>query len=428
MLGYSWANTRLVRRAATVRASMPPLLAAMLLGACAAGDGGQSASGNPFTTSPGSSPPTTSATDGTGAATGGTGGSLSDSQTDSNADDSNPSSNTNTLSTSSPTSDTEDPDPTGNPDPDCQDVDQDGYGVDCPLGPDCDDEDFNNHTPEGCANCKDADTDDWWVGCDQYGEDKPGPDCDDGNPDVGGMDAKELCNGKAENCAGEIDPLPADQMCPTAGNGDHVAGVGGWKCNPVSPGEDGCEVAACELGFFDADKDPNNGCECTGTDRTKSLDTCGDGPAGYKGKIAEGGMIGMIQGVVPFIDNGPGMGLEDWYSVDFPEAMAQGIRPNAGNIVISFANNPGDPANPDYRIEVFRACNGAAFDMSLATQFGPGAPPAREWSFFDNHPNPGNPMYKNDVVWPERVYVRVIRVNNSGTCGQYTLQISRTAN
>jgi hypothetical protein len=425
MLGLKWANNL---ASAPVKTGPRALLvaSALMTGACAAGDGGISASENPFT-SPGSQGGS-SPTDGTGASTGGTGSAgATESPTDGSASNSN--SNTNPMPATAEAGETTiDPDPTGNPDPDCMDMDQDGYGVDCQLGSDCDDNDYNNHTPEGCANCKDGDGDDFWVGCDQYGDDKPGPDCDDGNPDVGGMDAEELCNGKAENCAGEIDPLPADEMCPTNGEGEHVAGVGGWMCNPVTPGEDGCEIAACDDGYFDADKNPDNGCECVGTDRTKSLDSCGDGMAGFKGMIAEGAVVNMVSGVIPFVDNGPGAGLEDWYSVSFPEGMANGVRPNAGNISVAFSANPGDPANPDYRIEVYRACNGAPFDMSLATQFGPGAPPAREWSFFDNHPNPGNPMYKNDVAWPEKVYIRVIRVNNSGQCGQYSLQLARTAN
>jgi hypothetical protein len=415
MRGYSWAN-RFV--------GVSPALAALLVGACAAGDGGLTAE-NPFTTSPNPSAAATgSMTEATGAPTEGSGGATESADTGPPsttppADDTN---------TTPPPDDTIDPDPTENLDPDCQDMDDDGFGVDCDLGPDCDDNDFNNHTPEGCAGCADEDGDNWWLGCDQYGDDKPGPDCDDTNPDIGGMDAEELCNGKAENCAGEIDPLPADEMCPTMGDGDHVAPVGGWKCNMVPPGQDGCEVAACELGYYDADKLPNNGCECLGTDVTKALAACGDGPAGFKGTLAEGQMNAGIKGVIPFIDNGPANGLEDWYSVAFPVAMANGKRPNAGNISVSFATNPGDPANPDYRIEVFRACNGAAFDMGLASQFGAGAPPAREWTFFDNHPNPGNPMYKDDILWPEKVYIRVIRVNNSGKCGEYSLTINRAAN
>jgi hypothetical protein len=398
MLGVSWAFGR----------TAGSVVAAALLAACAAGDGGISGSGNPFTTSP--PPPDTEGTGGTDPAptSGPTDGSAS---------------NSNSNSTPGTNSDP-DPDPTENPDPDCVDGDGDGHGENCDLGSDCDDADYNNYTPDGCANCVDEDGDDYWVGCDQYGEDKPGPDCDDGNPEVGGTDSKELCNGIAENCAGEIDPLPPDEMCPTEGDAPNVADVGGWKCNMVPPGEDGCEIAACVEGFYDANKVPGDGCECVGTDRTKSLPTCGDDPKGYKGALAEGAVVASIKGVIPF----GGEGFGDWYSVDFPEAMAQGIRPNAGNVVVSFSVNPGDPVNPDYRIEVYRACNGKAFDMSLATQFGAGAPPAREWSFFDNHPNPGNPNYKNDVPWPAKVYIRVIRVNNNGSCSEYSLQIARTAN
>ena len=51
------------------------------------------------------------------------------------------------------------------------------------------------------------------------------------------------------------------------------------------------------------------------------------------------------------------------------ERACRGARPNAGNISVSFAVNPGDPANPDYRLEVYRDCAGKAFDGALATQF-----------------------------------------------------------
>lgn len=398
------------------------MILALTLAACASGDSGQDTA-NPFTTSPPHSDTGTPITDG-----GGT-GTPTTSATDGGGN-SNSNSDTGSATVPDPTSDvTTDPvDPTENPDADCIDVDGDGFGVDCQLGEDCDDNDYNNHTPAGCMNCVDNDGDDVWVGCDQYGADKPGPDCDDDNDQVGSMDAEELCNGIAENCAGEIDPLPADQMCPTTGDAPNVAGVGGWACNPVTPGEDGCEIVGCLPGFYDANKTPADGCECVGTDRTRSLDSCGDGAQGLLGVIAEGGVVPPLQGAIGFSDNGPGNGMEDWFVVQFPEAMAQGVRPNAGNIVVTFAVNPGDAANPDYRLEVYRDCNGKAFDLGLATQYGPGAPPAREWSFNDNHPDPGNPNYKNDIPWPEKVYVRVIRVNNSGSCSQYTLQVSRTPN
>ncbi len=419
MIGNSWSSARACGRLAA------PIVA-LTLAACAAGDPGV-ASENPFTTNPpaeGTGTPVSESgvTEPGGTTTGDAG---SDSDTNSN---SSPTSVTNNPTS---VSDTDPVDPTENPDPNCTDADDDGYGEGCMLGPDCDDADFNNHTPEGCSNCVDKDEDGVWVGCDQYGDQKPGPDCDDDNHEVGASDAEELCDGIAQNCAGEIDPLPPEQMCPTTGDAPNVAGVGGWKCNPVTPGGDGCEVAACVAGYFDANKTPGDGCECVGTDRTKSLDACGDDPKGALPAVAEGGVVAPLKGVIAFVDNGPGMGMEDWYSVSFPEAMAQGARPNTGSISISFAVNPGDPANPDYRLEVYRSCAGKAFDGALANQFGAGAPPAREWTFVDT-PNPGNPNpnpnYKNDVPWPEKVYVRVIRVNNTGTCGEYTLQVARTAN
>ena len=418
MIANPWSPARLCRRSATVGG----LALALTLVGCAAGDLG-SDSDNPFTTNkPGSdsdNPTGMVVTDGTGTGTGtGTTGTASES-------------NSATNTTPGSASDTEPVDPTENPDPDCIDDDDDGFGMNCQLGDDCDDNDYNNHTQDGCDNCVDKDGDNVWVGCDQYGQVKPGPDCDDNNDKVGAMDAEELCDGIAQNCAGEIDPLPPEDMCPTSGDAPNVAAVGGWQCNAVAPGEDGCEIATCNPGFYDANKTPADGCECVGTDRNKSLEACSDDPKGAQPALAEGGVIPPLKGVIAFVDNGPGNAMEDWYSVSFPEAMAMGKRPFAGNIKISFAVNPGDPANPDYRFEVYRNCAGKAFEGGLATQFGPGAPPAREWTFVDTpnpqNPNP-NPNYKSDVAWPEKVYVRVIRVNNTGTCGEYSLQIARVAN
>lgn len=423
MIANPWFSARMCRRPAAGGG----LALALTLVGCAAGDL-SSGSDNPFTTNkPGEEETGVPVTDSavTEPASGTTGGSDSDSNSATNT---TPGSATNTTPG---TSDTEPVDPTENPDPDCVDDDDDGFGMNCQLGEDCDDADYNNHSADGCTNCADKDGDNFWVGCDQYGEVKPGPDCDDNNDKVGAGDAEELCDGIAQNCAGEIDPLPPEDMCPTTGDAPNVAPVGGWKCNPVAPGGDGCEVATCNPGFYDANKGPADGCECVGTDRNKSLDACGDDPKGALPALAEGGVVPPLKGVIAFVDNGPGNGMEDWYSVQFPEAMAMGARPNAGNISVSFAVNPGDPANPDYRLEVYRDCAGKAFDGALATQFGPGAPPAREWTFVDTpnpqNPNP-NPNAKHDVPWPNKVYVRVIRVNNTGTCGEYTLQIARNSN
>jgi hypothetical protein len=396
---------------------------ALTLGGCAAGQGQDT--DNAFPTAPPHSETGTPVTDGGGSTEvvtdGGTGGQSTSGNVTGQVD---------TSITTDPTGggDSTGPvDPTSNPDPDCVDADADGFGENCQAGTDCDDNDYNNHTDAGCQGCKDADGDKVWVSCDQYGADKPGPDCDDNNMSVGAMDAVELCNGIAENCAGEIDPLPADEMCPTNGDAPNVAGLGGWKCNAVMPGGDGCEIVGCESNYYDANKMPDDGCECVGTDRAKSLDVCSADPKGNLGVVAEGGVLPPLKGVIGFVDNGPGNGMEDWFSVDFPEAMATGARPNTGNIVVTFAVNPGDPANPDYRFEVYRACDGVPFAGGLANVFGAGAPPAREWTFNDGAAM-ANPNYKSDIAWPEKVFIRVFRVNNSGSCSEYTLQVSRTPN
>ncbi len=398
---------------------------ALVLGGCAAGEGQDT--DNPFSSAPHSQTGDQvtegatgqPATEGTSGTSGGVTGQVDTSVTASasaSATDSDP-----TNGTTGPV------DPTENPDPDCTDLDLDGYGENCQPGPDCDDNDYNNHSEAGCSSCKDGDGDDVWVSCDQYGATKPGPDCDDSNNSVGAMDAVELCNGIAENCAGEIDPLPADEMCPTEGDAPNVAAIGGWLCNTVMPGDDGCEIAGCDAGYYDANKTPGDGCECVGTDRNKSLDACSADAKGKLGVVAEGGVLAPFKGAIGFVDNGPGNGMEDWFSVDFPEAMAQGKRPNTGNIVVTFAVNPGDPANPDYRFEVYRACDGAPFAGGLATVFGAGAPPAREWTFSDGAAT-ANANYKSDIAWPEKVFIRVFRVNNTGSCSEYTLQVSRPPN
>jgi hypothetical protein len=353
----------------------------------------------------------------------------------------------------------------GDGDPmECIDLDQDGYGENCPQGTDCDDADYNNHTVDGCANCADADmdgqwvlcdtfdenkpgpdcddadfnvfsdegcancvdndNDDVWVGCDQYGDDKPGPDCADDNPNVGLDDAVEICNGISENCAGEIDNAPANEMCPPEGiDPPNVDPVNGWLCMPPGPGQDGCVINGCVEQFFDLDNQVPNGCECEGTSRTVSLSDCSDFPQGFLGDLGEADALGNLPiGTIPEIDNDVGNGAEDWYWLNHDEFDAMGIRPNNGSIQVSFAVNDA----LDYRFEVYRACNQIEFANGLATQFGAGAPPTREWWFFDNHAT--GAMYTNNVTWPNRSYIRVFRVANDGTCNNYQLAIQRGTN
>jgi hypothetical protein len=314
----------------------------------------------------------------------------------------------------------------------CMDVDGDDVWLGCDAydrdvpGPDCDDTDLHVWTERGCAGCVDADSDDVWAGCDAYDMDQVGPDCDDGNPVVGTEDLAEVCDGLSQNCAGEIDPLPAGDMCPP--EGVSAPNVGVWACAPLSPGEDGCTIQACEDQFFDLDGVVEGGCECAGTSREVSLAACGDEPEGYLGFVTEGTqLVNLPIGTIPFIDNGIGNGAEDWYSVEFPDFGNPGVRPLTGSIRVDFAIND----NNDYRFEVFRSCAGLAWANGLATQFGAGAPPAREWWFFDNHQAPAQmpspEPYQDNVAWPSLVYIRVFRVQNDNTCNTYRLRVQRVA-
>ncbi|MCA9699400.1 MAG: hypothetical protein KC431_17880, partial [Myxococcales bacterium] len=299
-------------------------------------------------------------------------------------------------------------------------------------GEDCDDSNYNVFTADGCANCVDEDMDGVWVGCDQYGDMAPGPDCDDDNPDIGLGDQQELCNGLAENCAGEIDNAPADEMC---GDKDwpNVAAMNGYCCEPPAPGEDGCCIQNCVDQFFDLDENDSNGCECAGTSRDHSRAFCSDELQGYLGSVAEGDQLDdLLPGTIPELDNGFEGGREDWYSVDFPAEGNPGARPNTGSIQVDFAQNDGG----DYRFEVYRTCDGEVFGgpygnnhNALVKTFGAGAPPTLEWWFYDYHPDIAEwPDPVNPVAWPSKVYIRVFRVQNGNTCNAYRLRIQRIPN
>ncbi|MFV8754591.1 hypothetical protein ACNOYE_28925 [Nannocystaceae bacterium ST9] len=314
----------------------------------------------------------------------------------------------------------------GGESPGCVDEDQDGFGEGCEDGPDCDDGDPFNFSETGCRTCVDVDMDQVWVGCDTYGDGKQGPDCDDANPAVGADQGVEICNGLAENCAGEIDAAPADEMCPADGMvPPHVAEMDGWACEPPAPGVDGCVIANCEDEWFDANAAAGDGCECQGSSRETSNAECGGGNGGFLGVIAEGNQaVGLAPGTIPLLDDQIGNGSEDWYWVGLPENMGIGVRPNTGVVKIDFELNEGN----DYRFDVFRSCDGIAFGDGLATQFGPGAPPAREWWFFDSHSLEFANQWTVSVAWPELVYVRVYRVQNPGVCNQYKLRVVRESN
>ena len=75
--------------------------------------------------------------------------------------------------------------------PQCIDHDGDQYGMNCPQGDDCNDNNANNWNK--CNECKDEDGDRYFVDCNNY-KTISGPDCNDKIPGCG-----EKCADKNKN-------------------------------------------------------------------------------------------------------------------------------------------------------------------------------------------------------------------------------------
>jgi hypothetical protein len=256
----------------------------------------------------------------------------------------------------------------------CADADGDGWWTGCDAypdmdGPDCDDADACVWTEEGCANCIDADGDGWWVGCDVFGScGKLGPDCDDDNPEVTGDDAVELCDGIAQNCAGLIDPYPAADMCPAPGETDPT--VDQWICDPPEPGVDGCTIDQCAPELHDVDLDLSNGCECEAMPISTVGTACDD-------PIDLGDLTDNAATVVTHSGNVLPLDRSVWYRIRGVDVADNSC--DQYHVRVLFLENPGD----QYAFEVRRgSCNAlpiadhvhggapaGSFDYTWATDF-----------------------------------------------------------
>lgn len=149
--------------------------------------------------------------------------------------------------------------------------------------------------------------------------------------------------------------------------------------------------------------------------------SCGQ-DAADKGAVPFGGSaMDLPIGGISAVDNGPGNGAEDWYRFEFPLDV-NNPRPLAGVPTISFAVNQGG----DYRFEIYRDCGAEAYGQGLVSEFGLDTPPLSEWSFSDLDPGGmEQTMYAENVLWPDAVWVRVIRTQNADTCSNYQLQVTR---
>lgn len=118
----------------------------------------------------------------------------------------------------------------------CVDEDEDGRGVDCAAGVDCDDADPNNWS--SCATCVDEDADRAFAGCDTY-TDLAGPDCDDEDPAISPLGSEIADDGTDNDCVG------GDLVALTATAGTYVALVSG--CSDTSATRGTRQEPACTL-------------------------------------------------------------------------------------------------------------------------------------------------------------------------------------
>ena len=165
----------------------------------------------------------------------------------------------------------------------------------------------------------------------------------------------------------------------------------------------------------DSDTDSTTGDPDCETDPALVGGSCGEA-AGMKGAVNLGESIADLPvGSITEIDDGLGNG--DWYQVQFP--MDVNMRPLGGTPSISFAVNDGG----NYRFEAYRDCGEQPNGQGLASEFGAGAPPLTEWSFFDLTSADEQAMYVNNVLWPSSMWIRVFRFQNAGECDTYQLQV-----
>jgi hypothetical protein len=157
---------------------------------------------------------------------------------------------------------------------DCEDADDDGVAdhddTNCPAGTDFCDDDANNWTAEGCADCADNDGDGYFAGCDAY-TDLLGPDADDDNPNIWTADGVTSCvdtdgDGYFVGCDA-YDTIDGPDEC----DGDFA----NWTvdgCANCIDGDDDGRGLYCDLGSDCDDIDGNNWLQCA-----TCIDADGDG-------------------------------------------------------------------------------------------------------------------------------------------------------
>lgn len=304
------------------------------------------------------------------------------------------------------------------------DVDMDGHGVGCALGPDCDD--ANPNVWVSCATCVDQDGDTWWTGCDAY-DTIFGEDCiDDPNQENAAdiqKDEVEICDGENNDCDPQVDEAPIGDMCPLAEADQATA--------QMCDGANGCKVSSCEMFSADIDGTWNNGCECKDTTTNNTCATAVEVPQGVN-EIAATPANGAWNQVNGRVLTTAANDVDVWH-VKFAAPSNQLSRPDYGTLRIRLADQNGR-----IRFNVSRSennCTADTHDGSCTATGGSNVAVATgvtEWKFFDScpcDPNnlPGCGVNAADCTahsegWPEDLWVEVYATDPATDCTEYTLE------
>lgn len=216
------------------------------------------------------------------------------------------------------------------------------------------------------------------------------------NPGFGDCDGN-VANGCETNTASDVNHCGScNSMCGLPQN-VAVAGCGNGTCS----------IVACQSGYFDIDKNANNGCECL----SDSVGPTCNGATGLM-PLNLGDTTSATGNLVP-------SGKENWFQVTFKGNGSLNYHPH-----VKLSTNPGNA----FLFDLFSNCAGSTVGCGKE---GGTANGRTDWEVSYSGPNPAadpnNPGFKAipEVGNAGTVYIRVYRANGAPvSCDNFVLSVT----